>query len=143
MRWRRPSPLCESLDESLDFERSPRFDRERNQVAIDGTTIQGEPGHATGCALGLMNGDVERGASEPASHFEVAPVRGQDRVYAKAVVLGPDAEDPLADGHKVPCGGAAQPGVLGLAMGRSVLARDHLGIHVRLTAMDLGDLFTR
>ena len=59
------------------------------------------------------------------------------------VVLRPDAQDPLGDRHVVPGRRPGQPRVLGLAVGRRVAPGDHLGVDVRLAAMDLRDRLAR
>src|ERR1035437_4097966 len=97
------------LDEGFDVERLPRPGRERDQITGDRVAVHRQSRDAAHRALGLMDRDVVARAAEPASDAEVAPVGRQARVYAQAVVLGADTEDPLADGHEVPRGGATQP----------------------------------
>ena len=83
--------------------------------------------------------DVVGRAPEPPRRPEPGPGAGDHGLHPQAVVLGADAQDPLADRHHVPGRRPGQPRVLGLAVGGRVAPRDHLGVDVRLAAVHVRD----
>src|SRR5450759_3738956 len=74
----------------------------RDQVALDILAVDDALRHTFADALRLAHTDPGGRPAELASGFEPLPLLRQTGIDAQTVVLGADAQDPLAGGDEVP-----------------------------------------
>src|SRR5262249_18473515 len=112
--------------------------RPRHDVALDGLAVHGEPCFGAGAAVLHANSVV----SAPAfpRDRELGDLLADARIDEKPLILRTNTEHVARDGHEIPRRGAGEPRVLRLSMPHGVFPRDHLGIDVRLGAMDFADI---
>ena len=90
--------------------------------------------------LGVLDGDIILRAPENPLSTEAVPIRWDGWVYFKSLIIRHYSKDILRYRDKVPCGSTGQPAVFGFTETSRVLAGYHLGIDIRLGAVDFGDI---
>src|SRR5690242_7487318 len=114
---------------------------QRHERSLDPPAVHLQVRDASADPVRVAHADLVGRAAESPGGGEAGPGRRQHRIYAQPVEFRADPEDPLRDRGEVPGGRSGQPRVLGLAVGGRVRSRDHLGVDVRLAAVDVADLF--
>src|SRR5450631_1082171 len=106
-----------------------------DQVAADRLAVDGQFGCRAFAAV--LHVDAVLGAAALAGDGELADLTAHAGMHAQAVEVGAHPQEVLGDSHEIPGRSPRQPGVLGLAVANGVLAGVHLGVDVRLEAVDL------
>src|SRR5579859_2409339 len=122
---------------AFDVDYVARFSK-RHDVAREWYTVDPERERPT---IVVPHADPVFRPATLAHHRVIRQLGAHAGLDQKSIVFGPDAQDVLRDGDKVPGRRAGQPGILGFAVAYRVLPGHHLRIDVRFHAVDLADVF--
>ena len=111
-----------------------------NDMAVDFFSVHKQLCNAFLYVVWILDFDLVLGTAEGAVKGEVAEVFRDTRINAETGEFRLYAEDCLRNVDKRPCGGTGQPAVLCLAEEFCVSSGYHLGVNVRLGAVNLTDV---